>query len=58
MEVRLRQGIMSFGEVLVDLQRVGKLNGGFPVFSLGAILLPAFQILMLAHIGIAEAPGQ
>lgn len=58
MHIRLRQGIVRLGEVLVDLQGVGILNGGFPVLALGAILLSALQILMFAHVWIAEASGQ
>jgi hypothetical protein len=48
---------MSFGKVLVNFQGVGKLDGGFPVFALGAVLLSAFQVFMLSGVGIAEAPG-
>ena len=58
MEVSLRQGIMRLGEVFVDLQGVGILNGGFPVLALGAILLSALQIFLFSHVWIAEAPGQ
>jgi hypothetical protein len=43
MKVSLRQGKMRLGEVLVNLQGVGKLNCSFLVFALGAVPLTATE---------------
>ncbi len=49
---------MRIGIVLVDLQRICELDGGFPVLALGAIPLSALQILLLADVRIAVTSGQ
>ena len=56
-EESLGQAIMRLGEVLVDFQRVGVLNGSFLVFALGAVLLSTFQVFLLSHVWIAMAAG-
>ena len=48
---------MRVGEVLVHLQRIGKLDCGLLVLAAGLVSLATIQVLVLAHVGIATASG-
>jgi len=49
---------MCFSEMRINLGGILKLNGGFAVFPLSEVLLPAFEEFLFAHIGIAVTRGK
>src|ERR1700751_6287898 len=58
LEKGLRQLIVGLRIVGVHLNRVTKLNGGFPVFPSFEVTLSTLKVLLLAHVGVTRTPSQ